>query len=282
MAHSGRSPMFARLVVEGNLLTDFRGGTVGSFFEYAFAQLKETANRHEYVYKAAITEKVLLGTHSLRTASMLTEFRVGPCKADVVILNGTGTVYEIKSERDSLSRLSRQLDAYRGVFPVVNVIVGEQHTDEVIASVSSDVGVMQLSDRYRISTIRTPSSNVDHLSSASILESMTMKEAELVLRELGTAIPEVPNTRRYAALSDAFAQISPIAAHAAMVSILKRTRSLLPISELVEALPKSLHSLVLSGSVRKQDYRKIIDAVATPFEVASRWGEDGLPSVFSW
>ncbi|MEI9986083.1 MAG: sce7726 family protein [Aliidongia sp.] len=54
----------------------------------------------------SVTQKILMGKHSLRTASMLNEFRAGSCKADLVILNGTATVYEIKSERDSLTRLA--------------------------------------------------------------------------------------------------------------------------------------------------------------------------------
>lgn len=45
-----------------------------------------------------IANKILLGKHSLNTSHMLSEFRVGYNKADVVIINGTSSVYEIKSE----------------------------------------------------------------------------------------------------------------------------------------------------------------------------------------
>lgn len=69
--------------------------TVGDALDSAFDVLKTAGLRDEYVYRAAITHKILLGTHSLNTACMLNEFRVGVCKADVAILNGTATVYEI-------------------------------------------------------------------------------------------------------------------------------------------------------------------------------------------
>jgi hypothetical protein len=62
--------------------------------------LKRSGLRDKYVYKAALTQRVLMGKHSLRTACMLSEFRVGDRKADITILNGTTTVYEIKSDRD--------------------------------------------------------------------------------------------------------------------------------------------------------------------------------------
>ena len=98
--------MFCRLIGQTGI-----GGrcgahaTVGDAFNSAFATLKIAGFRDEYVYRAALTHKILMGTHSLRTASMLSEFRTGACKADLVILNGTATVYEIKSERDSLIAL---------------------------------------------------------------------------------------------------------------------------------------------------------------------------------
>jgi hypothetical protein len=85
---------------------------------------------------------------------MLTEFRVGECKADVVILNGTGTVYEVKSERDSLSRLERQIAAYAKVFAKVNVITAESHVTAVMNLMPSDVGVLCLGDRGQITPIR--------------------------------------------------------------------------------------------------------------------------------
>ncbi|PKG80047.1 hypothetical protein CXF80_18020 [Shewanella sp. Actino-trap-3] len=68
--------------------------------------------RYEYFYKNTIANNRLLGRHSLRTAAMITEFRVGRNIADCVIFNGSSTCYEIKTEFDSLSRLDAQLDSY--------------------------------------------------------------------------------------------------------------------------------------------------------------------------
>ena len=81
---------------------------------------------------------------------MLSEFRAGTCKADLVILNGTSTVYEIKSERDSLVRLSNQVKNYKRVFAMVNVITSEGFVKSVCTTVPDDVGVMCLSKRYHI------------------------------------------------------------------------------------------------------------------------------------
>src|SRR6266568_1535168 len=97
MARKGRSPLFARLVSQSQLLGSISlSERVYTLFDAAFSLLKREGYRHEYIYKAALTHKILLGKHSLQTASMINEFRVGDCKADVAILNGTATVYEVK------------------------------------------------------------------------------------------------------------------------------------------------------------------------------------------
>ena len=133
MARKGKSPLFARLATQSLSVDSLSGSQyVYSLFDGAFSILEREGNRHEYIYKAALTHKILLGKHSLQTASMLNEFRVGQCKADLVILNGTSTVYEVKSERDSLSRLERQVAAYATVFAQVYVIAAEKHVDAVV------------------------------------------------------------------------------------------------------------------------------------------------------
>src|ERR1700692_933272 len=155
MAKKGRSPLFAQLASQSRLHSLLSpSACVSALFDAAFALLKREGYRHEYIYKAALTHKILLGKHSLQTASMLNEFRVGECKADIAILNGTATVYEIKSERDSLTRLERPITAYTTVFARVYVIAGENHVAAVMNSVPKEVGILRLNSRHQISTVR--------------------------------------------------------------------------------------------------------------------------------
>src|ERR1035437_5089099 len=168
MARKGRSPLFARLASQSRLLSGLSlSERVYTLFDAAFSLLKREGYRHEYIYKAALTHKILLGKHSLQTASMMNEFRVGECKADLAILNGTATVYEIKSERDSLSRLERQVTAYGNVFAQVYVIAAESHVQAVAKTVPDFVGIMQLNRRHHISTLREAVDQPERTSTAS-------------------------------------------------------------------------------------------------------------------
>lgn len=272
MASKGRSALFARLVRQSLLPDGFDAhATVREAFDAAFKWLQIGDSRDEYVYKAALTHKVLLGTHSLRTAAMLTEFRVGNCKADLAILNGTATVYEIKSERDSLSRLSAQLSEYRKVFSKVYVIAGENHVGSVLDMVESDVGVMQLSKRQQISTIRSATDCPERICPVTVLDSVRVDEAVKILNLLGMEVPSVPNTLMRTELRKMFEGISPVALHHAFVDTLKRTRDLSALSELVKSLPESLQPAALSISLRKAEHQKLVSAVNTSLDEALYW-----------
>lgn len=272
LATKGRSPLFARLANESGL-AERQGAhaSVADLFEAAFALLRQGASRDEYIYKAALTHKVLLGKHSLRTACMLNEFRVGTCKADLVILNGTATVYEIKSERDSLSRLERQLEAYRRVFPSVVVIAGENHIEDVLASVSEDVGVLRLSQRHTLSVVKPAVDRPDQVDPLAVFETLRTDEARALLKGLGLAVPDVPNTRLHAALREEFAGLAAPDAHRGMVRVLKQTRDLRPLSDLIDQLPQSLQPAALSVPLRRGDHGRLVRAVATPLPDAMAW-----------
>ena len=272
MAKTGRSGLFRRLIEQTELIEQVEPrATVGDTFDSAFEILKVAGHRDEYIYRAAISQKVLMGTHSLRTASMLNEFRAGSCKADLVILNGTATVYEIKSERDTLARLANQVENYKRVFAKVNVIASEGHIEGVLATVPDDVGVMCLSSRYRITTVREAVDCPARICPLTVLESLRTGEGAAILGALGVTVPQVPNTQRHAAMCDLFAALDPAALHFEMVRTLKRTRNLAPLSDLVGRLPKSLQAAALSVSVRRSDHPRLIDAIETPLHTALTW-----------
>lgn len=272
MAKNGRSGLFRRLIEQTGLLKHADPfSTVGDTFDSAFEILKVAGHRDEYIYRAAISHKVLLGTHSLRTASMLNEFRAGSSKADLVILNGTATVYEIKSERDSLSRLANQVENYRRVFAKVNVIASEGHIQGVLAMVPTDTGVMCLSKRYRITTVREALDCPARICPVTVFESLRAAEAIAILKAMGVAAPQVPNTQRHSVMRDLFGGLDPARLHLEMVRTLKRTRNLAPLEGLLSHLPTSLQAAALSVSVRRVDHPRLIDAVSTPLHAAMVW-----------
>lgn len=273
LAKKGRSPLFTRLFYQSGLLEMQKKetSTVGAAYEAAFSILRKSGLRDEYVYRAALTHNILLGRHSLNSASMLTEFRAGKCKVDLVILNGTGTAYEIKSDRDSLTRLSNQLLNYRKVFSKVYVIAGKSHVQEILDSTSQSVGVLRLSRWNRINTVREAVEDYDALCSDTIFDSLQVEEARQLLRNLGVLVPEVPNMHLRSVMRELFTNLPTKRVHEEMVSVLKEKRNLASLASVVKLLPSALQPAVLSLNLRPANRERLVLAIGTPMDEALTW-----------
>lgn len=272
LAEKGRSPLFARLLSQTGLVMDCAAiDTVSAAFDAAFAVLRKSGQRDEYVYRAALTHNILLGRHSLNTASMLTEFRTGACKADLVILNGTSTAYEIKSERDSLVRLENQLANYAKVFAKTYVVVAEPFVPEVLACTPPHTGVMALARWNRIKTVREACERPGSTCPITIFDALRLTESREVLQSLDIEVPVVPNTMLHSEMRKIFASLNPIDVHREMVRTLKKTRSSAPLAALIGKLPLSLQPAALSVRVRRADHDRLTAALTTPIDQAIHW-----------
>ena len=272
LACSGCSPIFARLAKELLSLEIIDlNSPIKDFFDSVLDRLISKEDRHEYIYKSAIAHKVLLGKHSLNTAVLLNEFRVGDCKADVVLINGTSNVFEIKSERDSLRRLEKQIFTYQSVFANVNVITGENHLKSVLKTTPASVGVLLLSDRHQISTIRESNEFSRNIKAECIFDSIHLSESKVILKNLGFEIPKVPNTKAYSTYKFLFKKISNEDAHEEMVKVLKQTREQSRLSNFLDLLPKSIIPIALYTRLSRRDQNQLLNALDTSLQNAIGW-----------
>jgi hypothetical protein len=65
----------------------------------------------------------------------------GECRVDVAVINGRLEGFEIKSERDTLERLPRQIEAYGQVFDRMTMVCAERHLARVEEMVPSWWGI---------------------------------------------------------------------------------------------------------------------------------------------
>lgn len=272
IARRGHSKLMGKLIAESGLADSLPDlPTLSAFFDWAFRILRVTENRHEYIYKNAIANKVLLGTHSLNTTCMLTEFRAGRCKADVVLFNGTSTVYEIKSERDSLDRLQKQIDEYLGVFDILQVICGENHLAVLERSIPSAVGIQVLTGRFTIREYRQAVSNVANIRPERIFDSLQRHEYLAILEMNGMVVPALPNTQIHAVAAEMFASLTPEQAHQGMVAILKQTRSSIALQHFIQSVPSALKAAALSVPLTQRERTRFVEALADKPYKAIGW-----------
>lgn len=116
--------------------------------------------------------------------------RHGSGRADVAVVNGRLLGYEIKSDRDSLARLKKQIPSYDAVFDSITIVVGARHRSTISRRVPRHWGIMLAmtneGGRMSFKFKRLPKANprVDLLS---VVQLLWKAEALEIVREINSS-----------------------------------------------------------------------------------------------
>ncbi|NMP29127.1 sce7726 family protein [Rahnella sp. SAP-1] len=221
---------------------------VAQVFELAFSKLL-TDYKTEYFFKNAIANKLYLGRHSAREATMLSEFRVGSNKADCVIVNGHTTCYEIKTKFDSLKRLQDQLSAYIKIFEKVYVVCDGCHINNVLSCIPDEVGVIEFTVRGALKEIKKAKINNHEIDREVLIGSLRKPEYVYMAESLTNKPVTTSNMNTYSQCLDIFNQASSKELRVLFKHVLKMNRK--ADSIFVSKLPPSLINTAISFKLSK-------------------------------
>ena len=113
----------------------------------------------------------------------------GKVRVDVAVVNGMLHGYEIKSDRDSLRRLSGQVDFYGRVLDQATLVVGERHLAKTLEMVPAWWGILRVqvcTTRLRFRTLRRGRKNPCR-EPRSLVELLWLDDAVALLEKRGAA-----------------------------------------------------------------------------------------------
>jgi hypothetical protein len=154
----------------------------------------------DFEIRKSLHRKVLRRHHTAQETLVIDELglRHGFCRADIAVVSGRLIGYEIKSNRDSLARLKKQISLYDAVFDSITIVVGTKHRSVICRRVPRHWGVLFASvgkrGAIKFQTKRRPRANrrIDLLSIAQLLWRV---EALDMVREI-TSSAEISRLRR--------------------------------------------------------------------------------------
>ncbi len=262
VAENGFSEYLNEIVCSSELLHNLDLSKPFRLFLNDVYQLFSKDYRNEYLYKNEIAKKVLLERHSLLDSWMLNEFRVGRCRADVVILNGTSTVYEIKSQFDSFKRLNDQIDAYRKVFDHIYVVTSEPKSLQLMSKLPDLVGILSLTTDNTLNVIKPSISNKHDIKPEVLFDSLRKIEYTEIIQKIYGYVPDVPNTEIYEECKHMFCNQEPVAIHDITIETLKNRNRKRSLTALLENAPEALYAYIINytGNARRlMDLEKTYD-----------------------
>lgn len=158
----------------------------------------DTSYRNEYYYKNTILNKLLIEKHDMYNTAALTELPVAESKADLLMINGQGIVYEIKTELDNFNRLKTQVQDYYKGFEYVNVVIGSNHyakAKELLKD--STVGIYVLYNSGNLLCRKKAKRNSDFLSHDVIFRILRKREFESIIKKYFSKLPDVNDFKYY-------------------------------------------------------------------------------------
>lgn len=214
--------------------------------------------RNQYFYQNTLFNKLLLGKHSINTATALTQVPIAKSKADFICINGKAVVYEIKSELDTFARLNGQLQDYFKAFNHVCVVTSESHYSYAMNVLKdTPVGVYVLTSRNTISEKlrKEPSEENSYLDYAAIFKVLHKHEYEEILLQCFNKLPTVSPVFYYGECLKLFTQIPKLRAYEMALNQLKKRKKIS--SNRLNKIPYELKSLVYFSSLSQSDWQAI-------------------------
>lgn len=252
LASEGFSKTISEVVCRTHTQELFETKTLSDLFDYYYEQLVNSY-RNEYVYKNAIATKLVLGRHKLANVAFFTEFKAWDTVADVVVVNGTTTAYEIKTEYDSFARLDNQLEVYQSVFDKVFLVVPESMLQAAYNNTPEHIGILVLNKRFALSCARDAQSNLRRVSPQIIFSCLRKYEYEYVIVKYFGSLPSVEAIYLRRKCAELFSTLAPEIIQEEFLRSLKARQDIRQNKNYIEQLPKSIASLVLSAELTENE-----------------------------
>lgn len=230
---------------------DIESFTLKNAYSYFYKLLLKNY-KNEYIFKNLIFKDLILKNHKIYDCVSIPEFNVGLSKADLAVFNGTSTVYEIKSDKDSTERLHSQITDYLSFFEFLNVVISEKHLKKVKSIIPSHVGILLISGTGRIDIHREAESNIENITHRGLFNSLRRNEYLSIIQKQFEITVNTPNTKIFTECYNLFLEMNIQDAHFNVVESLKLRNFGQEHIDLIKKFPDSLKSISLGKRYNKK------------------------------
>jgi hypothetical protein len=227
---------------------------LAALYKYMFKN-----HRNEFFYKNTLINKILLGTHSVNTTTALREIPISENILDLLMINGVGKVYEIKTELDNLTRLPQQLSAYYQAFSYVNVVTDESHFSDVSRLLKDmPTGIILLTKRGNLHIEKDAVEYNENLNKKVLFNILRKYEFENIILDNFDQLPKTGQSEYYDACLNLLVELDVKKLQCYVLRELKK-RSYINSKNFVDfkLIPKEIKSLVYFSDYRPTDFEKL-------------------------
>lgn len=260
-------PYFDRMISENSVPESFfkcvkryiktEEATIGEAISEIY-HFMDCEYRNEYFYKNTILNQLLIKKHDLYNTAALTELPIGDSKADFIMINGRGVVYEIKTDLDNLLRLENQIKDYYKVFSYVYVVVGNKQLSHVKEFLKDQkVGIYELTASGKLICRKKALCNKEKLSYEAMFQVLRKAEFESILLKHFNKLPEVNSFQYYRECQKWLERVNIITLQKDVMKCLKARTLMLVENKLEEKVPYELRFYAYFSKRINSNYQEI-------------------------
>lgn len=260
-------PYFDRMISENSIPESFskcvkryiktENMTIGEIISEIY-HFMDCEHRNEYYYKNTILNQLLIKKHDLYNTAALTELPIGDSKADFIMINGRGVVYEIKTDLDNLLRLENQIKDYYKVFSYVYVVVGNKQLSRVKEFLNDQkVGIYELTSSGKLICRKKAFYNKENLSYEAMFQVLRKAEFESILLKYFHKLPDVNSFQYYRECQKWLKRVNIITLQKDVMKCLKARTLMLVENKLEEKVPYELRFYAYFSKKINSDYQEI-------------------------
>ena len=152
--------------------------------------------RFEYLYKNKLINQILLEKYKAKKSVVFTELSVAKSIADLVLINGSAVLYEIKTELDKTSRLESQIANYYKCFDEINIVTHENLQSQYLKLAKNyGAGLIIYNSNHKLENLKKPQKDGSRLCHLELFKLLRKDEVLSIFNKQNIPFLKVPNTK---------------------------------------------------------------------------------------
>jgi hypothetical protein len=233
------------------------------YLKYVYSVLADNY-QNEYVFKNEFLNNWLIKELGETSSKIFSEFRVGNSIADLVMFNGCSKIFEIKTELDSDSRLTLQLENYEKAFNQIFLIIPKSKV-YLYEKQEASVGLITYdsSSENIFSFYRNAKLNLD-VDASVIMSILHTNEYKSIVREYYGFLPQMTSFNQFKICSELIFEIPNERLNILFIDEMKKRDSS---DALSSRYYKEFNQLFLALKMNRNSKREMIESLKTNIQI---------------
>ena len=241
------------------------GATYIDYLKYIY-RILETHYQNEYIFKNAFLNEWLIKEIGDCDSKVFNEYRVGNAVADLVMFNGNSRVFEIKTEYDSDTRLTQQIENYRRVFNQIFIIIPETKLS-LYQKYDESIGIITFNGNQskKFTLQRNAANNLD-IDADTIMHILHSHEYKAIVKSYYREMPKMTSFNQFNICSKLIKKIPNSELNEFFINQMKKRKLEKVFSN---RYYKEFSQLSLALKLNKTEKKNMIENLKSPLKVRS-------------